>query len=285
MSQNKLKMDAMNYLKLFFDSIPLSNGLSTRLETGRVFISCLCPLLLLVGCASNLDKKPVPFPLASAQSISPFSLANSGDALPVGWQTWIITRFNRNTSYKIVERDGARVLEAHADKAASGVLQEVSIEPTLYPQLSWRWQVSSLPKSADITRRGSDDSPARVIISFDGDKSKFDFEDRAAADLVKLFSGREMPYASLMYVWDNKLPVNALVDNAHSGRAKMIVVESGQANVGAWLEFKRNVVEDFKRAFNEMPGKIISVGVMTDSNATSTVVTAHYGDIALRVAD
>ena len=241
--------------------------------------------VLLLGACVSEPAKPAVFKLPLNEAIAPFSLATSGEALPAGWQPWIISRFNRKTQYRIVEQQGAHVLEAFAERSASGVLQDVSIEPKLYPQLSWRWRISQLPKEADLSRRGSDDSPARIIVSFDGDKSRFDFEDRATADLVKLFSGREMPYATIMYVWDNKLPPGTLLDNAHSSRAKMIVVESGPGRVGEWLGFTRNVSDDFKRAFNELPGKIISVGVMSDSNATNSVITTQYGDISLRPAD
>jgi hypothetical protein len=185
------------------------------------------------------------------------------------------------TDYRIVEDGGAHVLEASADSSASGVLQDVTVDAAVQPILSWRWRVSQISLSANLALRGSDDSPARVMVSFDGDRRKFDFEDRAMADLVKLFSGREMPFATLMYVWDPRLPVGTFLENAHSGRAMMIVVESGEDHVGQWLSFSRNLVEDYRRAFGEMPGPIVSVGVMTDSNATHSRITARYGDIAL----
>lgn len=238
-------------------------------------------LLLLLGACANQPMVPERYSLGPGESISPFSQGLLGDQLPTGWQPWIISRFNRNTAYHIVEDGGSRVLEANADSSASGVLQELAINATQYSMLSWRWRVSQLAPGADLSRRGSDDSPARVIVGFDGDRKKFDFEDRAMADMVKLFSGREMPYATLMYVWDRKLPVGTVLENAHSGRAMMIVVESGERRVGQWLGFSRNVVEDFRRAFGETPGPIISVGVMTDSNTTRSKITAYYGDIVL----
>ena len=240
-------------------------------------------LLLLLGACASQPTAPEQYGLGPGGSVSPFSQGLLGDQLPTGWQPWIISRFNRNTSYRIVEDGGYRVLEADADSSASGVLQELSVKPAQYPTLSWRWRVSQLVPGADLTQRGRDDSPARVIVSFDGDRKKLDFEDRAMADLVKLFSGREMPYATLMYVWDSKLPVGTVLENAHSGRAMMIVVESGENRVGQWLSFSRNVVEDYRRAYGELPGSIISVGVMTDSNTTHSKVTAYYGDIVLSV--
>ena len=181
----------------------------------------------------------------------------------------------------MVELDGKNVLSASSDKAASGLLQEVSIDPTKTPFLRWRWKVPQILPGANLLERGADDSPARLIVSFDGDLEKLDVDDRATATMVKLFSGREMPYATLMYVWDNQLPPDSLIDNAYSTRAKMIVVETGAKRIGQWLDFRRDLINDFRRAFGEEPGKIISIGVMTDSNRTESQAIAYYGDIFL----
>ncbi len=233
----------------------------------------------LVGCASAPSQMN---DVRLSNQVAPFSTLQLGEPLSLSWQPWILSRFNRRTDYRVVDQDGMRVLRAHSDKAASGLLQDVVIDPITSPNLLWRWNVERLLPGANLTRRGSDDSPVRVIVSFDGDMGKLDVEDRAAAGMVKMFSGRDMPYATLMYVWDNDLPVDTLLDNAHSGRAKMIVVESGGKRTGQWLDFRRNVVNDFKRAFGEAPGRVISVGVMTDSNTTETETIAYYGDIVLQ---
>ncbi len=243
-------------------------------------LACAAFVILFVTGCSTVSKNVVD--VSKSSQVAPFSTLQLGEPHPLSWQPWIISRFNRRTDYRVVELDGQRVLRAHSDKAASGLLQDVAIDPVESPNLSWRWQVKHILPGADLNRRGSDDSPVRVIVSFDGDHDKFDVEDRAAARLVKLFSGRDMPYATLMYVWDNKLPVGTMLDNAHSGRAKMIVVESGATRTGQWLNFSRNVVNDFKRAFGEAPGRVISVGVMTDSNTTESEAIAYYGDIVLQ---
>jgi Protein of unknown function (DUF3047) len=240
----------------------------------------LLPALIMAGCTSAPAVRTLPGFVAGAPLV-PFSINAPGDSLPAGWQPWILSRLNRNTQYRIVEDAGACVLEANADSSASGLLQQVRLDAGENPILSWRWRVSQLAPGADVKRPGSDDSPARIIVSFDGDRKKFDFEDRAMASLVKAFSGRDMPYATLMYVWDGNLPVGTFVENPHSARAMMIVVESGGKRIGEWLGFSRNLVEDYQRAFGELPGPIISVGVMTDSNATHSRMSARYGDISL----
>ncbi|MFM6923226.1 MAG: DUF3047 domain-containing protein, partial [Polynucleobacter victoriensis] len=39
--------------------------------------------------------------------------------------------------------------------------------------------------------------------------------------------------------------------------------------------------KDFRAAFNEMPGKVVGLGLLTDTDNTKTQVDAIYGDIEL----
>lgn len=242
------------------------------------FVSVFVVILALGGCASRaptagISKKP--------DQVAVFSTAQLGEPHPLEWQPWIFSRFARRTDYRVVEEEGGRFLRAHSQSAASGLLQEVNIDSREARYIKWQWKVPQLLKGADLNRKGSDDSPARVIVSFDGNLDKLDVEERAMAGVVKLVSGREMPYATLMYVWDNKMPVGTFLENPHSSRAKLVVVASGPAELGKWVPFSRNLVADFRRAFGEAPGKITTVGVMTDSNATENDAIAFYGDIVI----
>ncbi len=232
---------------------------------------------LLAGC-SFLPSRPA---FERPDSVSLFSAAALGEPHPLAWQPFIITRFNKLTEYTIVDHEGERVLRAHAAKSASGLVHDVEIDPHRYAILSWRWKAMNALPEANLARGGTDDSPARIIVGFDGPLEKLDIEDRAMASMVKLMSGREMPYASLIYAWDSKLRPGTVIDNPHSSRAKIIIVESGEANVGQWRSFRRNIVEDFRRAFGEAPGKIISVAVGTDTNRTESDALTYYGDIRI----
>ncbi|HEY6864607.1 MAG TPA: DUF3047 domain-containing protein, partial [Burkholderiales bacterium] len=61
---------------------------------------------------------------------------------------------------------------------------------------------------------------------------------------------------------------------------QMIVVDSG--SVGEWREFRRNIVEDYRRAFGEDPWDIVAVGVMSDTDNSHAQARTLYGDITLR---
>jgi hypothetical protein len=82
-----------------------------------------------------------------------------------------------------------------------------------------------------------------------------------------------------MYVWENKAPVGTVIPSTRSGRIQMMVAASGSDGIGQWHEFTRNIVEDFEKAYGEKPGRLIGVGVLTDTDNTGETVDAWYGDI------
>jgi len=241
---------------------------------------CVCLLLVSAGCAQLITPYPSPPGLnIPFSAVQPFSLTAVGESVPPTWEPWVLSRFLAKTKYQIIDLEGERVLAADANVSASGLLQPLALIAADYPTLQWRWRVPQLIAEANNASRTGDDSPVRIIVAFDGDKSKFDFEDSALAETVKLFSGREMPYATIQYIWENKLPKETVIDHSKTSRAKMLVVESGPERLGQWINFRRNVKQDFERLFGEPPGSIIFVGVMTDSNATGSHTSAYYGDI------
>lgn len=243
------------------------------------FLLCSA-IVLLSGCAEIMTSRtPVTDTRGSLSAVQPFSLTAVGETAPSGWQPWILSRFLASTQYGIVDHEGERVLAAKANVSASGLLQPLAFAAEDYPFINWRWKVPQLIVGADNASRVGDDSPVRVIVAFDGDKSKLDFEDQAFDRTVKLFSGRDMPYATIQYIWENQLPPETVLENARTSRSKMLVVESGPGHLGQWLTFRRDMRVDFQRLFGEPPGAIIFVGIMTDTNATRTQATAYYGDI------
>ncbi|MES1265133.1 MAG: DUF3047 domain-containing protein, partial [Variovorax sp.] len=94
------------------------------------------------------------------------------------------------------------------------------------------------------------------------------------------FTGYALPYATLMYVWDGQAPPESVLRYRRSDRIRYLVVESGARRAGQWLAYRRNVVEDYQRAFGSEPGRVRSVGVMTNSDDLKTHSEAWFGDLA-----
>ena len=221
----------------------------------------------------------------SYTSVTPFSQAPAGAALPGGWQPWVLAKFKRPTAYAMVRDAGATVVHAQADASASGLAHALAgLDPRRYRDLGWHWKIEQLIKTQDNTRRATEDAPARVIVKFGGDSAKLDFGERIFAAKVKAATGYDMPHATLMYIWARDCAPETVIPNLHTDRVKMIVAESGPAKLGAWHALKRDLYADFRRAFGEEPGPIIGVGIMTDTDNTGEQARAWYGDITLGVA-
>ena len=129
-----------------------------------------------------------------------------------------------------------------------------------------------------------EDSPVRIVLEFDGDRSKLSLADKSTFATGKFLSGHELPYATLMYIWSNKEPVGKIIPGPRTPRIQMVVASSGTAGVGSWQTLSRNVVDDFKKAFGEEPGKLIGVAVLTDTDNTGDKTESWYGDIQFQAA-
>ena len=211
--------------------------------------------------------------------VTPFSVARPGSALPAGWQQFRLGGNKMPTIYRFVEDQGVVVLHAHAEAAASGLMAPVRFDINASPIMQWRWKVANLIDEADNAVASREDSPVRIVLNFDGDKSKLSLKDKASSAIAQRISGHELPYAELMYIWSNQAPVGTVIANPHTNRIQMIVASSGTASVGQWVTIRRNVAEDFRRAFGAPPGLLLEVGVFSDTDNTGATIDAWYGDI------
>lgn len=200
--------------------------------------------------------------------------------MPGGWEELVLRRDLPRTDYRIAERDGRRVLRA-TGHGASGVRCRVNIDPNATPKLQWSWWTREVPPGMCVDRSETDDSPARVAVAFGGDEQRLSARDRALYELVHLITGERFPFATLMYVWDARLPVGTVVSYARTARIRYLVVETGPERARSWLRYERNVVEDYRSVFGEDPGAIESVGVITDGDDLRLDVETWYGDIRL----
>jgi hypothetical protein len=254
-------------------------------------ILMLSGLLALGGCASVPDdgllaSTPIVRELfrerGDVVEVARFSRLKAGEPLPASWQFWGLQSGKRPTQYRLVGSPKGTVLEAFADRAATGLYRKIRVSPQRQPMLEWEWRIEGAIPGADVRVASREDSVARLVVSFHGNPDKLDFEDRAKLRLAKVFAGEPLPYAMLIYVWSNQIPVESALPSPQIDRIRMIVVESGSAHVGQWRQYRRNILEDYRRAFGEEPGDIVAVGMLTDSDNTQQVARSYYGDITLR---
>lgn len=230
--------------------------------------------VLTAGCAT------VEHPPGGAE-VTPFSTAQPGNTLPESWRPWTLSMSRQPTRYELVNDGAQTVVKATARDSASGLIHSLDIDPGAQPILTWRWKLDYFPPTSE---ESPDDSPVRVIVSFDGDLEKLPFSDRIFYANFRVFTGQPLPYAALMYIWGTKSALDSIQPTKHTGRVKMITVERGPDGLGKWQELHRDVHEDFRRAFGEEPGHVVSIGFMTETDEAKRDVEAWYGDFAFRPA-
>lgn len=231
----------------------------------------------LAGCAT---RPPAPGRLPATPIRFSDALAGP-DGLPPGWRPHITRPDKPITRYTLAPLAGRTVLHARGDSSTSGVRCDLAADLAATPWLSWDWRADHVPPAATALEDERDDSPARLVLGFDGDLARVPLRDRLFADQVELFTSQVLPYATLCYQWDGQAPVGEVLPYLRSSRIRYLVVQSGTAGLGRFTQHRRHVAEDFQRVFGEPPGRLISIGVLSDSDDLKGPVEAWYGDLVL----
>ena len=227
------------------------------------------------GQVLSLDQLPL------QEELPKFSAEKAHDGMPVGWHFYRIAPYKKNTIYRLENYQGKTVLSANSKTSASGLAIKLRPRQAQNLWLKWEWKTVAPIPAADNAEHTQDDAPLRILVAFDGNKSKLSLKEKMTFEMANLISGQEMPYATLMYIWSGKTPVNTILNNAHTSRIKMIVVDSGWESLGGWRQHERDLATDYRHAYGESPGEVIGVALLTDTDNTKSETRALYGDIEL----
>lgn len=175
-----------------------------------------------------------------------------------GWQA---KSFSGATSYNLVEDSNRTVLRAVSSNAASGLVKKIRIDLRKTPYVNWSWKIDNQLEGIDETVKKGDDYPARLY-------------------LVKSGGALVWRTKALNYVWSSTQQRGSAWPNAFSPKNSAMLATRGVADTpGHWVVEKRNVREDFKKAFGVDIKRIDAVALMTDTDNTGRSARAYYGDI------
>jgi hypothetical protein len=217
----------------------------------------------------------------TAVEVGLFSNTEAGRELPTGWEPLHFSKIERHTEYRLVEDSGRTVIRAASENAASGLVRKIRIDLSQHPIIEWQWKVGGVLSGSDIRVKSGDDYTARIYITFDYNPDQATFSERAKYRLGRFLFG-EIPAAALNYIWENRTPIGTVAPSSYTDRSRMFVIENADSPLGEWVSEKRNVYEDYKRAFGVEPSMVNSVAIMTDTDNTGESAVAYYGDIVFK---
>ncbi|MDF2463080.1 MAG: hypothetical protein K0Q43_1315 [Ramlibacter sp.] len=225
----------------------------------------------------------------SAMANNPWAVQSSAArtaSAPIAPPGWHHLPFpgKTETRFRYARKDGRDAIAVQASSSASMLRTKVRIEPVDLAGVRFSWKVPELIAGADLAARDTDDSPVRIVLFFEGDRSRFSPREAMTAELVRAVTGEEMPYATLMYVWCNRREPGTVINSPRTTRVRTMVVESGNRNLNQWLDYERDIRADYQRAFGEAPGALLGIGIMTDSDNTRSTAQAWYGPVRLHRA-
>ncbi len=177
-------------------------------------------------------------------------------------EVWQQQSFGEPTRYRLRGIDGRSVIEAAGEASAAGLFRDVDLVVAEYPIVEWTWRVDRLPEKADLRSEEADDVGASVYFIFGRPG----------------FFGSQPP--TLAYAWTGAATPegSVVVSPRHPGTLRVIVLQSGTANLGRWVVERRNLIEDYRRAFGEDPPKRVeAIAIWSDSDQTGESVQAFYG--------
>jgi hypothetical protein len=193
---------------------------------------------------------------------------------------WEHKTFPNKRPIDFVLTDG--VIEARSEGQFSVLRQRVDIPAEQLGKIGFSWFTQNHLPGAHTGQAGYDDSPARVLFVFDGDRSKFDIKDRMLSDLSLMLTGEELAYATLSYAWgDSDHKLEEIISNPRTHRIRNLLLEVGDTHAQTWRTYERDIQQDFQLAFQEPLGRLQQVILMVDTDNTKGKAYTKFRDIKL----
>ncbi len=200
---------------------------------------------------------------AHALDLPKWFLFNKENALKE-WQEKV---FKNKVMYTVQSEEEA--LLAKSEEGCSGLFYRIGFSPKEFPMISWQWQVLEFPeKTADETG------------PFDEKTGWIERDDYAARVYVIFPSLNFSKTKCIEYIWDEDLPEGTVMTSPYFKNIKLIVAESGRANMGKWALEEYNIYEDYIKVFGRPPRRNVgAIALMTDTDNTLSTAEALYKNI------
>ncbi len=184
-----------------------------------------------------------------------------GNAKPASYDAQSRSEYH----YRIMREQGRTFLRYEGSKAKHLLLQipddgVTDIRQT--PILSWDWRVHMLPTDANEFNDKRNDTAASVYV-------------------VWGFNALRVPRV-IRYTWSTTVP-SGRTASRNMSMQQIVVLESGTKNLGKWITFERNIVDDYNAFFRgAVPKRPVAILILSDADDTGSFTKADYDRFILK---
>jgi hypothetical protein len=198
-----------------------------------------------------------------------------------GLSPWQEIRLNADlkpNSFEARTWDGVPALEVRSAASMSLLGRPISVDLARTPVLCWRWRVDAPLQGADMSRKSGDDYAARLYVSLALPDAEKSLALRAKLRIARSIWGPSVPDAAINYVWDNRHPIGTERPNAYTDRTTMVVLRSGAADAGGWVQERRHIGQDIARLYGASATPV-QLAVTADTDNTGESARAGFADL------
>jgi hypothetical protein len=174
--------------------------------------------------------------------------------------------------------DGRAAIEIQSANSMSLLATQVTVDLAKTPYLCWWWRISGVLNTAEMQTRAGDDYAARLYLSVQLPVDQMSLGRRLQLGLARAIWGEDVPDGAVNYVWDNLQPIGYEQENAYTDLARMVVLQSGDAQAGRWVSQYRNVRADIDRLFGAQ-AKVVQLAVTADTDNTGESVQTGFAGL------
>jgi hypothetical protein len=187
-----------------------------------------------------------------------------------GWEKFQFSSGKKQTNYSIFTENDQNYLQIISDSSASGLISKYKFNPIEYPLLKWKWKINNIIPNANGKTKKGDDYPLRIFVMFEKDSSEISFWEKLQNSALKFLSGYVPPYKSLCYVWANSNSDTLHYFSPYTDDVMIICKQSGAEKCSQWIEEQVNIVDDYKKYFEEEVPSIACIAIMGDSDNSNS---------------
>lgn len=186
-------------------------------------------------------------------TVDSFSKGKLGEFPP----DWKPRKDSGREVYSIQEMDGLRFLHALSKGLGIQAAKQYEWDPKAYPLLVWSWRPVEFPVGSDERQSRTNDS---------------------AVSVYAVFPHTAWSVKTLKYIWSLVVPVGTRLSSS-AGLTQVLVIRNGTDTKGSWHEEKVNILEDYRKFFNEAEvPKASGIAVLTDSDDTKSIAQGDYAN-------